>query len=405
MSDRRIIVTERTPLRISNRDARRLWLHGQGLAETPTGKLDLDDLIKQLGFVQLDTIQVVARAHHHILWSRNQNYREPMLNRHLAEHRKVFEHFTHDASVLPMEFYPYWQRQFRRLEAKVRKWEWHRGMLDADGRNSIKDRIRAEGPLCTKAFDTKIKGKKEMWARPPHKLALDYMWYAGELSTSHRENFTKFYDLSERVIPEHHLSHVPSDEAQIDWLCRNALDRLTFGSEGDIQRFWDAVSNAEAKSWVAARASDLVPVEIETADRDVVSAWATGDIESRLEAAPAPTARLRILNPFDPATRDRTRLNRLFGFDYTIEMFVPAAKRKWGYYVYPILEGDRFVGRIEVKADRKAGKLRVINLWREPKVKWTPARANKTEAELARMLRFVGLQEVVWDIPQLTDLP
>ena len=380
-------------------------MSGQGLANTPTGALDLEALIHDLGFVQLDTIQVVARAHHHILWSRNQNYREPMLNRHLAEHRKVFEHFTHDASVLPMEFYPYWQRQFRRLEAKVRKWEWHRGMLDSDGRNGIKDRIRAEGPLCTKAFDTKVAGEKKMWARPPHKLALDYMWYAGELATSHRENFTKFYDLSERVIPDHHLSNVPSDAAQVDWLCCNALERLTFGSEGDIQRFWDAVSNTEAKAWVAAQKDELVPVEIETADRSVLAAWAMGDIETRLQTAQAATARLRILNPFDPAARDRTRLNRLFGFDYTVEMFVPAAKRKWGYYVYPLLEGDRFIGRIEVKADRKEGQLRVINLWREPRVKWTAARASKLEAELSRMLRFIGLQELVWDVSQPTDLP
>ena len=367
------------------------------MAETPTGTLDLVALIKRLGFVQLDTIQVVSRAHHHILWSRNQNYREPMLNRQLAKHRNVFEHFTHDASVIPMDFYPMWQRQFRRLEAKVRKWEWHRGMLDADGRNLIKERIRDEGPLCTKAFDTKIEGEKKMWARPPHKLALDYMWYAGELSTSHRENFTKFYDLSERVIPSDLLSKVPSDQDQIDWLCGAALERMAFGSEGDIQRFWDAISNAEAKSWVSENEAQLVPVEIETSDRTTLAIWAPADIEDRLEAAPAPTARLRILNPFDPVARDRQRLKRLFGFDYTVEMFVPAAKRKWGYYVYPLLEGDRFVGRIEIKADRKAETLRVLNLWREPKVKWTAARAAKLDAELARMLRFVGLEQVIWE--------
>lgn len=397
-------MTERSALRISNRDARRLWLAGQGLSATPTGKLDLDELIKALGFVQLDTIQVVSRAHHHILWSRNQNYREPMLGRHLARDRKVFEHFTHDASVIPMDFYPMWQRQFRRLEAKVRKWEWHRGMLDEDGRNSIKDRIRSEGPLCTKAFDTKVQGEKKMWARPPHKLALDYMWYAGELSTSHRENFTKFYDLSERVIPAELLNQVPSDEDQIAWLCQAALDRMAFGSEGDIQRFWAAVSNMEAKTWVAQNAAKLVPIEIETADRNRIAAWAPGDIESRLKQIEAPTSRLRILNPFDPVARDRTRLKRLFGFDYTVEMFVPAAKRRWGYYVYPLLEGDRFVGRIEVKADRKAGILRVFKLWKEPKIKWTPARAAKLDAELARMLRFVGLEQLIWEFDPAADL-
>ena len=397
-------MTDRAPLRISNRDARRLWLAGQGLAATPTGKLDLDGLIKTLGFVQLDTIQVVSRAHHHILWSRNQNYREPMLGRHLARDRKVFEHFTHDASVIPIDFYPMWQRQFRRLEAKVRKWEWHRGMLDTDGRNAIKDRIRTEGPLCTKAFDTKVQGEKKMWARPPHKLALDYMWYAGELSTSHRESFTKFYDLSERVIPSELLSQIPSDETQIDWLCRAALDRMAFGSEGDIQRFWDAVSNAEAKLWAAGNSARLVPVEIETADRNAIPAWAPEDIEAKLATAETASSRLRILNPFDPVARDRARLKRLFGFDYTVEMFVPAAKRKWGYYVYPLLEGDRFVGRIEIKADRKAGTLRVLKLWKEPKVKWTPARAAKLEAELARMLRFIGLEQLIWEIDPSSDL-
>lgn len=390
-------MTEPARLRISNKQARRLWLDAQGLAATPTGKLDLDRMIKQLGFVQLDTIQVVARAHHHILWSRNQNYREPMLGRHMAHDRRVFEHFTHDASVIPMDFYPMWQRQFRRLEKKVRGWQWHRGMLDADGRNAIKARIQSEGPLCTKAFDTKVQGEKKMWARPPHKLALDYMWYAGELSTSHRENFTKFYDLSERVIPDQVRGHVPSDEAQIDWLCQAALERMAFGSEGDIQRFWDAVTNAEAKRWAANKAASLVPVEIVTADGSCWTGLAPEDIERRLEAVEKPTSRLRILNPFDPVIRDRTRLKRLFGFDYTVEMFVPAAKRRWGYYVYPLLEGDRFVGRIEVKADRRAGDLRVLKVWREADVKWTDVRQERLQAELTRMARFVGLERVIWD--------
>lgn len=383
-------------LRIDNRSARRLWLSAQGLAETPTGKLDLDALIKQLGFVQLDSIRVVARAHHHILWSRNQNYREPMLGKHMTKHRGVFEHFTHDASVIPMEFYPMWARQFRRLEEKVRGWEWHRAMLPLEGRNAIKARIEAEGPLSTKAFDTKIQGEKEMWSRPPHKLALDYLWYAGELSTAHRENFTKFYDLTERVIPHAYRDQEMSDTDQIDWLCHGALERMAFGTEGDIQRFWDAVDNAEAKRWVEQRSGDLVPVEIEGADKVWRPAVAPRDIETRLDAVPAPTSRLRILNPFDPVIRDRTRLQRLFGFDYTVEMFVPAAKRRWGYYVYPLLEGDRFVGRVEVKADRKAGRLTVLNLWPEPGVKWTGARAAKLQSELERLARFITVDEVVW---------
>jgi len=381
-------------LRIANRDARRLWLHAQGLSTAPTGPLDLRAMVTQLGLVQLDTIQVVSRAHHHILWSRNQSYREPMLNRLMQRDRAVFEHFTHDASVLPIEMYPMWRRRFTQLGERVKGWEWHKGMLGEEGRAGILRRIREEGPLSTHAFDTKLEGEKAMWRRPPHKLSLDYMWYAGELSTSHRDGVIKYYDLTERVIPQHLREDVREDAEQIDWLCRSALDRMAFGSEGDIQRFWAAVTSAEARAWVAAQ-DDLVPLEIETAENSVVKAWGAPDIEDRLADAPAPTSRLRILNPFDPVIRDRARLSRLFGFDYTIEIFVPAAKRVWGYYVYPILEGDRFVGRIEVKGDRKAGKLTVERLWTEPGVKWTDARDAKLSAELDRMARFIAVEEVV----------
>ncbi len=391
--------------RIANRDARRLWLHTQGLAETPTGPLDVLGIIRQLGFVQLDTIRVVARAHDHILWSRNQHYREPMLNRLLAKERAVFEHFTHDASLLPMAFYPLWQRQFQRLEAKLRRSGWYRRMVDADARAAIKNRIAQEGPLSTHAFDTTRENKDEMWTRPPHKLALDYMWYAGELSTSHREKFTKFYDLTERVVPDHLRKDRRADEEQVDWLCRNALDRLGFASEGEICRFWEATDLSEVKTWTSRNPADLVRVEVETAAGAWLPAMAPSDIEARLAAAPAPTSRLRILNPFDPVIRDRTRLARLFGFDYRIEIFVPAAKRKWGYYVFPLLEGDRFIGRIETRADRKTEKLSVDNLWSEPGVRWGWKRQEKLDAELARLARFVGMTEVDWTCSQNVQGP
>ncbi|MFT7311229.1 MAG: hypothetical protein ACI853_001726 [Paracoccaceae bacterium] len=376
-------------LKIPNRAARRLWLAAQGLAAPPTGPLDVAALITRLGFVQLDTIQVVARAHHHILWSRNQHYREPMLNDVMARDRNVFEHFTHDASVLPMAFLPMWQRQFRRKKAYLEGTKWFSSMLNAQGRAQIKARITNEGPLSTHAFDTKVAGPKQMWARPPHKLALDYMWYAGELATCHREGVTKFYDLAERVFPAGLRAQTHADDAQLDWLCHAAIDRLGFGTAADIQKFWDASDLSEVRNW--ASTAPLVEVSLEGADGTWTSALAPLDIEVRLATMPEATSRLRILNPFDPAIRDRVRLKRLFGFDYRVEMFVPAAKRIWGYYVFPLLEGDRFVGRIEVKADRAKGALSVLNLWVEPDVQWTTARAGKLEAELARMARFVGV--------------
>ena len=383
-----------SPLKIKNRDARHLWLTSQGLAEPPTGSRDTMNIIRGLGFVQLDTIRVVSRAHHHIIWSRNQAYREPMLNRLLAGDRHLFEHFTHDASVLPMEFYPAWRRQFRRLAAKREKAGFYKHLPGRELRDAIKRRIAEEGPLSTHAFDSGKPRGDHAWARPPHKLALDHMWYAGELATSHRENFTKFYDLTERVIPEMYLYDNRSDREQVDWLCASALDRLGFGAPGDIQRFWDAVDSREVKDWMARTERSLVPVEIECADGTWSPAVAPADVETRLAGLRPPTSRLRILNPFDPVVRDRARLERLFGFEYRIEIFVPAAKRRWGYYVYPLLEGDRFVGRVEVKADRDASMLTLVNLWPEPGVAWTAARCRKLDAELARLTRFVGVATV-----------
>jgi len=382
-------------IKIDNRTARWLWLHTQLLSKTPTGPLDVLGSIRALGFVQLDTIQTVARAHHHILWSRNQNYREPMLDRLLGQERSIFEHFTHDASVLPTEFLPMWQRRIDRMPEYLHRTGWFRERPGAQICREIEARIRAEGALSTHAFDTKIEGAKEMWARPPHKLALDYLWFTGALATCHRVNFIKFYDLPERIFPDHICDQTLPEEIQIDWLCRAALDRLGFGTTGDIQRFWDGVETQKVRDWVG-NARDIVEVEIETADRKFVSMLAPATIESRLAQLTKPTSRLRILNPFDPAVRDRNRLAKLFGYTYRNEMFVPAAKRIWGYYVFPILEADRFVGRIEIKADRKAKVLNVLQFWPEAGVKWSNARYQKLAGELDRLARFVGAEKVIW---------
>lgn len=387
------------PLKIPNRSARHLWLDVNGLGAVPTGTRDIAGVIQRLGFVQLDTIQIVSRAHHHILWSRNQAYREPMLDTLLARDRAVFEHFTHDASVLPMEMLPMWQRQFTRMKHKASRSSWFGKHLADDHLDHIKARIADEGPLCTHDFDTKIQGKREMWKRPPHKIGLDYLWYAGELATCHRDGFTKYYDLAERVFPEELRTQEVPDRDQIDWLCHAALDRIGVGSLGEIRKFWDATEVAEVADWAERHAASLVPVEVQSADGAWSKALAAPDIETRLAALTPPTSRLRILNPFDPAIRDRARLKRLFGFDYTVEMFVPAAKRQWGYYVYPLLEGDRMVGRIEVKAHRAKDLLTVQTLWWEPTVKCTAQRKQKLDSELGRLAKLAGVGRVIWECP------
>ena len=159
-------------LKIKNTDMRKLWLNTTGLGTAPTGPLDVMAIIKKLGFVQLDTIQNVSRAHHHILWSRNQNYREPMLDELLSAKKHIFEHFTHDASVIPLDYYPMWNRQFVRLKKWVDKSKRYQELLSYTDVPAIKSRIEKEGPLSTHAFSTKTRGKKKMWSRPPHKIGL-----------------------------------------------------------------------------------------------------------------------------------------------------------------------------------------------------------------------------------------
>lgn len=379
-------------MKLSNPDARRLWLHSHGLA-APTGPLNVMETIKALGFVQIDSVRNVTRAHHHIIWSRNHTYREKQLWP-LLKSRQLFEHFTHDASLIPMEFLPMWRRQFTRMGKHVASSEWFASNLGQDSIRDIKARIEADGPLSTHAFNSELDAESKTWALPPHKRALDKMWYAGELATSYRENFIKFYDMAERVFPpQFHADHRPERE-QINWLCTQALHRLGFASASEIAKFWDAVSLKEVRAWAKGKAE----LELEAADGSFSKAFMAPDLARRLTETPKPSTRLRILNPFDPAIRDRTRLARLFGFEYRNEMFVPKAKRRWGYYVYPLLESARFVGRIELKADRKESTLFATGFWPETGIKWSAARRAKLEAELARFARFVGLATIEWQV-------
>lgn len=146
--------------------------------------------------------------------------------------------------------------------------------------------------------------------------------------------------------------------------------------------------------------ADTVPVDIETAEGTWLPAHATPDIESRLAAAPELSTRLRIINPFDPAFRDRARTQRLFGFHYRNEMFVPRTKRQFGYYVYPLLEADRFVGRLEAKADKPNDTLTITGFWPEPGTRWGAGRRARLDAELARFARLGGLADVTWTCPR-----
>ncbi|KMK66631.1 winged helix-turn-helix domain-containing protein [Puniceibacterium sp. IMCC21224] len=383
---------------LPNRLARRLFLHRHALAESPSGPTKGDDLcalIQRLGFVQVDSINTVQRAHHMILFARRQSYRPAHLAPLLDRDRTLFEHWTHDAAIIPTAFYPHWQIKFARdAEQLPGRWRDGRRAGYLEQCQTIVKRIREQGPVCSADVgEGEARGSGGWWDWHPSKTALEYLWRSGTLSVTRRDGFRKVYDLSPNVIPDDLRDVLPDPDHSIDWLCNAAIDRLGFATSGEIAAFWDIASAKEAAAWTAQAlsAGTLIEVDVQGADGQLRRSFARPDVLSEAEVAPTPPARMRVLSPFDPALRDRARAERLFGFHYRIEVFVPAPKRRYGYYVFPLLEGDRLVGRIDMKADRAGGVLNVTGLWPEVGVRWTDARQARLTAELSRVTRFAGL--------------
>lgn len=387
-------------LKIGNADARRLFLDRHALTGGSTGPHQTADtlaLVHRLGFVQLDSVNAVERAHHMILFSRAPAYcREHLASLHHDE-ASLFEHWTHDASLVPMEFYPHWRHRFRAAKARIEenpRWQERFGPEGEKVLRNVRARLRREGALMARDFEDK--GAGGWWGWGPSKTALEMLWRTGDVAIARREGFEKVYDLAERVIPEEHRRARPSEAATRDWACRGALDRLGFATPQEIAAFWHLISIADAKGWAAKalKRKEIIEVSVEGADGAWKQALAPADIEARLVSAEEAPAEARFLSPFDPAIRDRKRAERLFGFDYRIEIFVPEKKRRYGYYVLPLLEGDRFTGRADVKAHRGEGRLEVKGLWLEPGVKLTKARERDILGALETLGRFTETPEI-----------
>ncbi|MUZ71067.1 winged helix-turn-helix domain-containing protein [Agrobacterium vitis] len=386
---------------IDNRTARRIFLERQGLSRPPGRALSrqgLLALITDLGFVQVDSIGTVERAHHQILFSRHQTYRREDLTALLEQDRLLFEHWTHDASILPSAFFPYWKHRFRREESRIlERWRtWREPGFEAAFEETYR-RITEGGPALSRDMKEGDHKSGGWWNWHPSKTALEFLWRTGKLSISGRENFQKIYDLTERCLLDEHLQAEVTHDAFIDWACREALIRLGFATSGEIAAFWNLVSPQEAKLWLETHRAELEEIEIAPADGGKPRpSLALADRLPTLLAAPEPPARIRVLSPFDPLIRDRARTERLFGFFYRIEVFVPEPKRQYGYYVFPLLENDRLIGRIDMKANRKAGTLDVKRLWLEPGIRPSTGRLEKLDQELNRLARFTGVEAVVY---------
>lgn len=388
-------------LKISNAKARTLLLNRQGLGASLTGPFNADrlqGLIHQLGYVQLDSINTVERAHHMILHSRADGYRHKHLKELHEERGTLFEHWTHDACLIPTEFYPHWRHRFSKAKERLNHPNWQKRM-GPDGAKVVKavrTRIKKEGALMSRDFEDK--GQGAWWGWGPSKTALEYLWRAGELAIVRREGFQKVYDLTERSIDPTHREEKPSLTQTIDWKCREALARLGIATHGEIAAYWASVSNKQAADWVKKQmGKDLIAVEVESVDGTWRPSVALASLEDELSKLKTPPKRLRLLSPFDPVVRDRKRAERLFGFDYRVEIFVPEKKRQYGYYVLPILEGAKFTGRADIKVHRKEGRVEVKGLWLEEGVKLSAAREDGFRKALARLTKFTGAETVNTD--------
>ena len=388
---------------LRNRPARRHFIARHRLSACPEG---LDLLIHDLGFVQVDSINTVERAHHMILSSRQKRYRPRQLTNLLESDRTLFEHWTHDAAVIPVTFFPYWQLRFRRDSERLQvRWQsWRRAGFE-EKFSVVLDHVARNGPVMARDVGTdEPRGSGGWWDWHPSKTALEFLWRTGKLSVCRREGFQKVYDLTERVIPADILDREISEAETIEWACASALDRLGFATSGEIAAFWDLVTPAEAKAWCARHlGDDLIEVEVEGHDGTCRRSYARPDLLNRAAADPEPPGSVRVLSPFDPMLRDRARAERLFGFYYRIEVFVPEAKRIYGYYVFPLLEQDRLIGRVDMKRDGAGGPLVVRALWLEHGVKPGKGRLERIDTALRRVALVSGCEDVRYSDGWLRD--
>tara|TARA_B100001123_G_scaffold444991_2_gene595349 strand:+ start:5401 stop:6561 length:1161 start_codon:yes stop_codon:yes gene_type:complete len=357
--------------RITITQARRLSVIASfGSRNNRKGKLATLEIIQNLGYVQIDTISVIERAHHHVLWSRQPDYKPIFLSELLSEDKRVFEHWAHAVAYLPMDDYRFYLPKME-SNRKPPSGKQIREVYNLAQPlfKSILKRIKEEGGLASKDFDHKRKRSSEgWWDWKPAKFALEFLYLRGDLMVSSRRNFQRVYDLTERVLPKGINLKLPDEEERAEHQIRRCLQSMGLARETEIVKYLviadrkviqqvlhDLVSGGKVEKLIIKGLKDDVYYALSKSLELGGSTRSTGGVS--------------ILSPFDNMTIQRERMRLLFDFDYTIECYVPAAKRKYGYFVCPILWKNDLVARIDMKADRKARKFRVLNLHYEESLK------------------------------------
>jgi uncharacterized protein YcaQ len=374
------------PVALSLPEARRIWLNAQRLdTETPFGAgLEATRAaVEHLGYVQIDTINVIERCHHHVLYTRIPTYRRADLLHAQAVEKSVFEYWTHALSYVPTRDLRHFLAAMRRHRREGHAWF---GNVSAADLRKVMRLLRDDGPLSIRDIDDDVLvDKHHPWAsRKPSKAALQFAFFMGRVAVSERSGMLKTYDLIER----HFGWEAPPKPASTRDTAGYVLDRA-LRAQGvvslDSVTYGDVSWKPDVRKLIEARVrkKELAPVAIEGAGKQ--EHWAP---RAMVDAIPEPgDSPVHILSPFDPLVIQRKRLRLFFGYDHVFEAYVPKAKRRYGYFALPVLVGDRIVAVLDLKTDRAAGKL-LVQQWTWIEGAQSRELKRRIEEELGRFERF-----------------
>lgn len=330
-------------IELSQLEGRKLVLQQQRVHQKFQGKSAIVDCLNHLGYLQIDSISVVARAHHHTLWNRVKNYRPQNLSA-LLNSADVFEYWSHAAAYLPISDYRFTLPRKHAIASGERHWFNKDPVLAA----KVKDQITECGPLMAKDFASVKKQSAGWWDWKPAKQALEQLFMEGELMVSERRGFQKVYDLTERVLPSHVDSRMPDETEYLNFLIVQYLQANALAQTENFSYLLKGV-----KQKIQCQLANLLEDgKIIRLSVNGVEYWALPQILNNLQQK-LTRSKVKILSPFDNVLIQRKRMKALFDFDYQIECYVPQSKRQYGYFSLPLLWGQVFAGRMDTKVDRK----------------------------------------------------
>ena len=378
--------TPRSPLALSNAEARRIWLRAQRLDQAEPfggGAGATRAAVEHLGYVQIDTINVIERCHHHILWTRIPDYRRAHLRQAQSVDKSVFEYWTHALAYVPTRDIRFFLPEMKRH--RQAPGSWFRSVSKADLRKVV-SRIGREGPLTIRDIEDDVLVEKDhAWAsRKPSKRALQLGFYMGALTVSERSGMLKTYELTDRHFGWEKPPRPATEKQALGYRLDRALRAQGLVSLDSVCHL-EAARKPAIREVIEARVRrrHLLPVAIEGAGK--IEHWAEPEA---LEAAPPPGEPLvRLLSPFDPLVIQRKRLKLFFGYEHVFEAYVPKAKRQFGYFGLPVLAGDEIVAVIDLKADRAKQAL-LIQQWTWVGNGSAASDKRAIEEELGRFERF-----------------